>query len=559
MMILFMATFFYINQPVVSMREHPTHSASVVSQTIFGEEVGVEKEQAGWTYITTPDGYNGWVESNTVAQTELPYDTSTTISRLAAHVYAVKDTEYGPVKTLPYGSKVHIDNASDTRWAKVSLPDGSEGYIQNGDIALEASLRDKADLVAFSQRFLGLPYTWGGRSSFGYDCSGFIQMLYSQIGIDLQRDSKQQILDERFLTVDLSNLEPGDLIFFGKADKRIGHVGMYIGDDKFIHTSARECRPWLRISSLSDPEWAGHSDAYYPHRVGRQFKKTHLFHSAREENTPPFDELILSWNADRPATGDYEIYVSVKIDSDWSPWHLYASWGADGQSSFLSSIDTFDLPQGQKATGFQIKTVPAEGIRSLHVYTNGTKVTEAQQNISYTIPVALSVAGFSQMALDHERANALCSPTSTAAVVHYLTNNPQINALDFAKKVWDRGCDIFGNWPFNVAQAAAELGPSWQCWVERLDGFDEIYRRLHQGTPVVVSIRGPLPGSALPYAQGHLIAVVGYDPEQQQVLCMDPAFPSDKETRVSYDLSDFIQAWNRRGRIAYIFAKKPID
>ena len=555
MMILAMATFFYINQPVVQMREHPTHSASVVSQTIFAEEIGIENEQDGWAYITTPDGYNGWVESTVLTELERPYDAAATVSRLAAHVYAVKDTEYGPIKTLPYGSKIHIINASDARWAKVSFPDGSEGYVQNGDIALESPPQNKADLVAFSQRFLGLPYTWGGRSSFGYDCSGFVQMLYSQIGIDLQRDSKQQILDERFQTVDLADLEPGDLLFFSKADKRTGHVGMYIGDGKFIHTSVRECRPWLRISSLSDPEWSGQSDAYYPNRTGRQLKKTHMFHSARLENIAPFDELIVSWNADRPSTGNYKIYVSVKTDS-WSPWQLYASWGADGQSSFLSSIDTFNLPEGQKATGFQVKTEPAEGIRSLHVYTNGNKTREAQQHIPYTTAVALPVAGLSQMALDHERAGSLCSPTSTAAVVRYLSNNPQINAVDFAKKAWDRGCDIYGNWPLNIAQAAAELGASWECWVERLDGFDEIYRRLHQGTPVVVSVRGPLPGSAQPYAQGHLIAVVGYDPEQQQVLCMDPAFPSDEETRVSYNLADFIEAWNRRGRIAYLFSMK---
>ena len=551
MMLALMATFFYINQPIVQMRENPTHSSLVASQTIFAEEVGVEKEQDGWSYITTPDGYNGWIESAMLVRTETTYDATVTVSRLAAHVYALTDTEYGPIKTLPYGAKVHITNVLDARWAKVSFPDGSEGYLQNGDIALESSLQDKGNLIPFSQRFLGLPYTWGGRSSFGYDCSGFVQMLYDQIGIDLQRDSKQQILDERFQTVELSHLEPGDLIFFSKADKRTSHVGMYIGDGQFIHTSSRECRPWLRISSLSDSEWAGHSDAYYPIRIGRQLKKPHMFHCARQENVLPFDELILSWNADRPSAGNYQIYVSVKTD-DWSPWQLYASWGADGQSSCLSSIDTLDLPNGQKATGFQVKTVPAEGIRSIHVYTNGAKTKEAQQNIPYTTPVSLAVPGLSQMALDHTRADSLCSPTSTTAVTRYLSNRP-INAIDFAQKVWDSGCDIFGNWPFNVAQAAAELGPAWECWVERLDGFDEIYRRLHQGTPVVVSIRGPLPGSAQPYAQGHLIAVVGYDPEQNRVLCMDPAFPSDEETRVSYDLLDFLQAWNRRGRVAYIF------
>ena len=106
---------------------------------------------------------------------------------------------------------------------------------------------------------------------------------------------------------------------------------------------------------------------------------------------------------------------------------------------------------------------------------------------------------------------------------------------------------------FNAAQAAVELGPNWNCWVERLSSFNDIYGRLHQGTPVIVSIRGPLPKSALPYAKGHLIAVVGYDPEKKEVICMDPAFPKNAQTLIGYNASDFIQAWNRRGKIAYVF------
>jgi hypothetical protein len=69
-------------------------------------------------------------------------------------------------------------------------------------------------------------------------------------------------------------------------------------------------------------------------------------------------------------------------------------------------------------------------------------------------------------------------------------------------------------------------------------------------------VRGPLPGSAKPYANGHLMAVIGYDPSQQTVICMDPAFPADSETHVVYHLSDFLQAWSRRGNVAYVFAKK---
>lgn len=242
----------------------------MVSQTIFSEKIQIEKEVEGWSYITSSDGYSGWVQTNSFVKLNEPYDMSVIVSRLAAHIYAEPDIDYGPIKTLPYGSKLQALNENDARWIKISLPDGEECYIQKGDVAPEQKLINKSDLVAFSQRFLGLPYTWGGRSSFGFDCSGFVQMLYSKIGIHLQRDSKQQVIDPRFYTISLSDLEPGDLLFFGKSDKSVFHVGLFLGEGRFIHATARENQPWIRISNLADFEWSGHPHAYYPYRLARQ-------------------------------------------------------------------------------------------------------------------------------------------------------------------------------------------------------------------------------------------------------------------------------------------------
>ena len=288
----------------------------------------------------------------------------------------------------------------------------------------------------------------------------------------------------------------------------------------------------------------------------------------QKEEMAPFDELMLSWNASRPESGQYLFYVSVKTQ-EWSPWLLYGAWGSDGQHSCDCQTDdasvrvyqdACEVMGGAQATAFQIKVV-AEGdasleqVHHLHVYTNGDKVAEPTQEIAYDAAVRLAVSGLSQMTLAHGRNKDLCSPTSTAAVTSYLRGNESLDPIEFAQKSWDGKFDIFGNWMLNVAQASAELGASWSCWVERLSGFDAIYTRLHEGAPVVVSVRGPLPGSALLYAKGHLMAVVGYDPTSQKVTCMDPAFASDAETIVEYDLHDFLTAWNRRGRVAYVFCR----
>jgi hypothetical protein len=285
----------------------------------------------------------------------------------------------------------------------------------------------------------------------------------------------------------------------------------------------------------------------------------------REENIPPFDELMITWNATRPTHGNLLFYVSVKTDG-WSPYLLYASWGNDGQSSFTSKLpelpvkvyqDALQVLEGHKATAFQIKIV-SEGsdllnnIFSLHVYTNGDKLT-TPSTFSSPFSIDLEILGLSQMTLNHPRFADLCSPTSTTAVIRYLSQNYEIDPLFFAQNVWDSGFDIYGNWVFNVAEASTFLGPKWSCWVERLKNFDDIYNHLSKKVPVIVSVRGPLPGSAKPYAKGHLLAVIGYDSLNKKVICMDPAFSSNDETIVSYDLSDFVTAWNRRGNLAYIF------
>lgn len=281
----------------------------------------------------------------------------------------------------------------------------------------------------------------------------------------------------------------------------------------------------------------------------------------KEENIPPFDELILTWNGTRPIVGSYRFYVRLKTE-EWSPFLLYASWGAGGQSSFAegSSVrvyqDVVSVKTGPKATAFEVKVegtggASLEGLRSLHVYVN--EDVFAKNETSPLESIHLDVPGLSQRILSHPRSADLCSPTSTAAVVRYLSKKESVDPVQFAERSWDGGFDIFGNWVLNVAHASSILGSSWNCWVERLHGFVDLHARLRQNTPVVVSVRGPLSGSALPYAKGHLLVVTGFDATSQRVLCMDPAFPTNEETITSYPIQDFIDAWSRRGFISYIF------
>lgn len=256
--------FTYVNAPFAYLREEPTEASKPETQGIYSERVLVSEEKNGYYKAETPDGAVGWVQKTQIYATPEKFienqgSVVAMVDRLAAHVYGIKDTEYGPIKTLPYESKLEVvDQFNDPkgRWLKVKMVDGTLAYIQRGDVLIDPTPIPRSEIVEFSKRFMGLPYTWGGRTSLGYDCSGFTQMLYRRMGIDIPRNSRDQAKWEGFKEIAIEALQPGDLIFFG-VPGRINHVGMYIGNDEFIHATVRENKPYIHISSLKDADWNG--------------------------------------------------------------------------------------------------------------------------------------------------------------------------------------------------------------------------------------------------------------------------------------------------------------
>ncbi|HOA54882.1 MAG: NlpC/P60 family protein [Acetivibrionales bacterium] len=98
--------------------------------------------------------------------------------------------------------------------------------------------RAAEDVINYARRYLGVKYVWGGSTSKGFDCSGFVQYVYKHFGIKLNRTSATQAKNGSH--VKKANLKPGDLVFFDTNGKRsrINHVGIYIGDGKMIHSSS---------------------------------------------------------------------------------------------------------------------------------------------------------------------------------------------------------------------------------------------------------------------------------------------------------------------------------
>jgi cell wall-associated NlpC family hydrolase len=192
-------------------------------------------------------GENAYASSGRVAH----------IESQAAHLYHEPDvTQRRPLITLPFETRLEVITEPNhtERWLEVRLPDHRTGWLQRGDASFDEQPLSIDAMLALSRRFLGLPYTWGGTSSFGYDCSGFTQMLYRRHGVLLPRDADQQAAWEGLRPVRREQLEPGDLLYVGSSPAHITHTGMYLGEGKFINATAW-MHPVLQISELGDPHW----------------------------------------------------------------------------------------------------------------------------------------------------------------------------------------------------------------------------------------------------------------------------------------------------------------
>jgi hypothetical protein len=249
-----------VTVPVANMYSHANANADVVSQAIYGANVQVLTRRGRWVRIQTSDRYSGWVTSSSVLRRP-PYAQAgrfVEVESLFANLYREADvTKHRPLLTVPFEARLEVwpTHEEDPRWIEVRLPGGRKAWIQRGDVTPAPAAHPLAEVVEFSRRFLGLPYLWGGTSTYGYDCSGFTQMLCRRHGIVIPRDASQQAAWTEMAQVALDQLRPGDLLYFGESPDKITHTGMYLGNGEFIDATPWQ-RPVVQIDRLDDAHWA---------------------------------------------------------------------------------------------------------------------------------------------------------------------------------------------------------------------------------------------------------------------------------------------------------------
>ncbi|MFS4455371.1 NlpC/P60 family protein [Maribacter sp. 2304DJ31-5] len=273
-----------INVSVANLRSDPRHSAELATQAILGTAVKVLKQEGDWFYIQTPDQYLAWIDAGGIVflddQNFNQWQRSNKIiyTNTYGHAFLRPDGE-GRVSDLVAGSVLETLEQGD-QYYKVQFPDGRQGYVSKNESEEYGHWLDNLDpaaeaLVATSGTLMGVPYLWGGTSTKGVDCSGFTKTIYFLNGMVIPRDASQQV--HIGIPIDsvgnFENLEKGDLLFFGRkatdtTAEKVVHVGMWIGNDQFIHSSER-----VRISSMD--ENAGNFDAFNKNRYLRTQRVHH--------------------------------------------------------------------------------------------------------------------------------------------------------------------------------------------------------------------------------------------------------------------------------------------
>lgn len=334
----------------------------------------------------------------------------------------------------------------------------------------------------------------------------------------------------------------------------------------------RKCIKFFILIMSSDQifcaEWTWqHLVTFTPlEREAHQKKKVILI---ERKGIPLFKQVILTWNAERPSNGYFSFELRVKNAKNgvWGDWHHMADWGSiqrsycdTGDGTSQAHYVRLEMEKHKYADAFMVRVSAHDGaslelVHSCYIcVSNYNEFTESVvSHCSLPSLIIKNVPRLSQYLHDHP-SPYLCSPTSCAMMVQFLMRKT-VPLADFADAVYDEGLDIYGSWPFNIAHAYQECNYQYKWYVTRLNSFQELYHQLEQGIPVVISVRGDIPGAPKSYPHGHLLVVVGWNKRNQTVICHDPAEKKQKHIVHNYSLKNIMRAWDRSYRLAYIVKK----
>lgn len=256
-----------VNSPICPLMSEPRPDCELADEALFGMVLEVlEQTTPEYWKVRTHYRYEGYAPvtalttGDEAAQAWAALPKKVVLHKNTCDVMTTPKVQSWPILTLPMGAIVAVTQGPEvdpetkepTGWQLVSLPDGQRGYVRSSWLDAyydspidlpEAALRQR--LCDTARLFARTHYRWGGKTPLGVDCSGLVSMSYLLNGIIIYRDAS---IKEGFPvhSIALQDIQPADLLFFP------GHVAMYIGDRRYIHSTGKAGSDGVVINSL-DP------------------------------------------------------------------------------------------------------------------------------------------------------------------------------------------------------------------------------------------------------------------------------------------------------------------
>ncbi|MDB5554478.1 MAG: NlpC/P60 family protein [Rhizobium sp.] len=210
----------------VATRPRPSHTSGMDTELLFGEPVSVLDRADGWAWVKSGvDDYVGYVEEAALAGPGA--DPTHWVTAPRTFVYSEPDMKRPTVRALSMGSRIAVTGEAETRGTRYLLVEGG-AVIAKHVAAADVPVSD--DYVSVATRFLASPYLWGGRSGFGLDCSGLVQLSMMMCGKTVLRDTDMQRASIG-VEIGRDDLRRGDLVFWK------GHVAIMVDAEMMIHSS----------------------------------------------------------------------------------------------------------------------------------------------------------------------------------------------------------------------------------------------------------------------------------------------------------------------------------
>jgi cell wall-associated NlpC family hydrolase len=240
----------------IPIRSKPAERSEMGSQLLFGETYQVIDEQEDWVKIQcTWDKYRGWIRNNQfeeVEKEEFQKIEESSAFTLETSQPAVAREFYIPIlmgSTMPQFDGINF---------KVK----EERYTYSGQAIQPDETKPSTQLaVRIARKYLYAPFLWGGRSPFGVDAPGFIQIIYKMMGVKMARSAAMQAKRGKLIHF-VEKAQEGDLAFFENERNKIIHVGMVLGESKIIHAMGR-----VRIDTLDHYGIFNTETNHYTHKL----------------------------------------------------------------------------------------------------------------------------------------------------------------------------------------------------------------------------------------------------------------------------------------------------